>query len=208
MGIGLGPGLFAWALDHSAIFQFHRREPSFRKLFRQQFEEMVRQCVSYSLVSGRLAVTSSTHVNANAFQTSENLVEMREEPGTYWERLDAYETERLEELEQRTENGARNGQSKSRKITAGARRGTDARVPRWSYKTFWQAGGTHHLSHQTLDWDYGIIIGVTVSSVDAHNSAPYLKCLESIHENIIPIQATAADSAYDFTPGPSGIARK
>lgn len=58
--------------------------------------------------------------------------------------------------------------------------------------------GPHYLSHQTLDGDYGIITGVTVTPGDVHNSVPYLDHLEYIHENVIPIQAAAADSAYDF----------
>ena len=41
-------------------------------------------------VSGRLAVTDSTYVKANASGASEEQVEMPESPGTYWERLDSY----------------------------------------------------------------------------------------------------------------------
>ena len=33
---------------------------------------------------------------------------------------------------------------------------------------------------------------------DVYDSVPYLEQLEHIHQNIIPIQAAAADSAYDF----------
>lgn len=62
----------------------------------------MRQCIAAGLVSGRLAVTDSTHVKANASRVSEELVEMPEEAGVYWERLDAYEEEGLEELERET----------------------------------------------------------------------------------------------------------
>ena len=62
----------------------------------------MRQCVAKGLVSGRLAVTDSTYVKANASRASEELVEMREAPGMYWERLDVYEEKGLEELERRT----------------------------------------------------------------------------------------------------------
>ena len=98
----LGLDLFDRVPDHSTISQLRRRKPSFRKVFRRLFEEVVRQCVAAGLVSGRLAVTDSTHVKANASQASEELVEMPEEAGVYWERLDAYEEEGLEELERRT----------------------------------------------------------------------------------------------------------
>lgn len=88
--------------NHSTISQLRRRKPSFRKVFRRLFEEVVRQCVEKGLVSGRLMTTDSTHVKANASRASEYLVEVREEPEVYWEQLDAYEEEGLAELERRT----------------------------------------------------------------------------------------------------------
>ena len=75
--------------DHSTISQLRRRKPAFRKVFRRLFEEVVRQCVEKDLVSGRLAVTDSTHVKANASRGSEETVDVREEAGNYWKRLDA-----------------------------------------------------------------------------------------------------------------------
>ena len=88
--------------DHSTISQLRRRKPAFRKVFRRLFEEVVRQCVEKGLVSGRLAVTDSTHVKANASRASEQEVDALEEAGNYWERLDAYEEEGLEELKRQT----------------------------------------------------------------------------------------------------------
>ena len=61
----LGLDLFDRVPDHSTISQLRRRKPSFRKVFRRLFEEVVRQCIEKGLVSGRLAATDSTHVKAN-----------------------------------------------------------------------------------------------------------------------------------------------
>ena len=58
--------------------------------------------------------------------------------------------------------------------------------------------GPHYLSHQTLDSDNGIIIGLTVTSGDTYDTVPYLEQIEHIHRNVIPLQAAAADSAYDM----------
>ena len=58
--------------------------------------------------------------------------------------------------------------------------------------------GQHYLSHQTVDTDNGIIIGLTVTPGDVYDSAPYLEQIEHIHKNVIPLQAAAADAAYDF----------
>ena len=195
----LGLDLFDRVPDHSTISQLRRRKPSFRKVFRRLFEEVVRQCVAAGLVSGRLAVTDSTHVKANAAQASEELVEIREEAGVYWERLDAYEEEGLEELERRT---GKRRKKRTKQIKRDNRR-SKKRVSRTDpeaghMKRPGKPEGPHYLSHQTLDGDYGIITGLTVTPGDVYDSVPYLDQLEHIHQSVIPIQAAAADSAYDF----------
>ena len=195
----LGLDLFDRVPDHSTISQLRRRKPSFRKVFRRLFEEVVRQCVAAGLVSGRLAVTDSTHVKANASQASEELVEMPEEAGVYWERLDAYEEEGLEELERRT---GKRRKKRTKQIKRDNRR-SKKRVSRTDpesghMKRPGKPEGPHYLSHQTLDGDYGIITGLTGTPGDVYDSVPYLDQLEHIHQSVIPIQAAAADSAYDF----------
>ncbi len=62
----------------------------------------MRQYVEKRLVSGKLMAMDSTHVKANASRASEYLVEVKKEPGVYWERQDIYEEEGLAELERRT----------------------------------------------------------------------------------------------------------
>ncbi len=87
--------------DHSSISQLRRRKPSFRKVFQRLFETVVRQCIELGLASGRMTATDSTHVRANASRKSEHLVDMPEEPGVHWDRLDAYEEEGLKKLEKK-----------------------------------------------------------------------------------------------------------
>ena len=185
--------------DHSTISQLRRRKPSFRKVFRRLFEEVVRQCVEKGFVNGKLMATDSSHVKANASRASEYLVEVQEEPGAYWERLDSYEEEGLAELERRT---GKRRKKRVKQIKRDKRR-THKRVSR----TDPEAGhmnrpgkprGQYYLSHQTIDTDFGIITGVTVTSGDVYDSVPYLEQLEHIHRNVIPVQAAAVDSAYDF----------
>ena len=85
----LGLDFFDRVPDHSTISQLRRRKPSFRKVFRRLFKEVVRQYIEKGLVSGRVIGTDSTHVRANASRASEELVEVVEEAGVYWEKLDA-----------------------------------------------------------------------------------------------------------------------
>lgn len=185
--------------DHSTISQLRRRKPSFRKVFRRLFEEVVRQCVEKGLVSGRLVATDSTHVKANASRESEYLMEVQEEPGVYWERLDAYEEEGLEELARRT---GKRRKKRTKQIKRDNRR-SHKRVSRTDpeaghMKRPGKPRGQYYLSHQTTDTDHGIITGVTVTPGDVYDSVPFLSQLEHIHKNVIPIQAATADSAYDF----------
>lgn len=195
----LGLDLLDRVPDHSTISQLRRRKPSFRKVFRRLFEEVVRQCIEKGLVSGRLVGTDSTHVKANASRSSEHLTEMAEGPGAYWERLDAYEEEGLRELEKKT---GKRREKRTKQIKKDSRR-TKKRVS----STDPEAGhmkrpgkpeGQYYLSHQTVDFDCGIILGVTVTPGDVHDSVPYLEHLEQIHRNVHPIHAAAADAAYDF----------
>lgn len=58
--------------------------------------------------------------------------------------------------------------------------------------------GQHYLSHQAVDTDHGMILDVTVTPGDVNDSVPYLEQIERINSQIIPLQAAAADAAYDF----------
>lgn len=198
----LGLDLFDRVPDHSTISQLRRRKPTFRKIFRRLFEEVVRQCIEKDLVSGRVVATDSTHVKANASMASEELVETPDGPGAYWKRLDAYEEEGRKELERRRGKKLRPGKQRRKCIKKCGRR-SHKRVSR----TDPEAGhmnrpgkpvGQHYLSHQTLDTDHGIILDVAVTPGDVNDSVPYLDQMEYIHKNVVPVQTATADAAYDF----------
>lgn len=195
----LGLDLFDRVPDHSTISQLRRRKPSFRKVFRRLFEEVVGQCVEKGLVSGRVIGTDSTHVRANASRASEELVEVAEEAGVYWERLDDYEEEGLEELERRT---GKRRKKRTKQIKRDNRR-SHKRVSRTDpeaghLKRPGKPEGPHYLAHQAVDADFGIIVSQTVTAGDVNDSVPFLGLIERIHENVVPIKAATADAAYDF----------
>lgn len=116
---------------------------------------------------------------------------MPESPGIYWERLDSYEEEGLETLKTRT---GRRRKKRTRQIKKDNRTDPEAGHMKRPEKP----RGQYYLSHQTLDSDHGIIIGLTVTPGDVHDTAPYLEQVESVHQRVIPLRAAAADSAYDF----------
>ena len=195
----LGLDLFDRVPDHSTVSQLRRRKPSFRKVFRRLFEEVVHQCVEKGLVSGRVVGTDSTHIKANASRASEELVEITEAPSVYWERLDDYEEEGLEELERRT---GKRRKKRTKQLKRDNRR-SHKRVSRTDpeaghMKRPGKPEGPHYLAHQAVDSDYGIIVGQTVTAGDVNDSVPFLGLIERIHENVVPIQTATANAAYDF----------
>lgn len=183
--------------DHSTISQLRRRKPSFRKVFRRLFETVVRQCIELGLASGRLTATDSTHVKANASRKSEYMVDMPVEPGVYWERLDAHEEEGLEELARKTGKRRQKRTQALKKTMRHDKKQVSHTDPEAGYlKRAGKPRGMHYLSHQTLDTDHGIILDVAVTPGDSSDIAPFLPQIERVKE-LLPIQAVAADSAYN-----------
>ena len=164
----------------------------------------MRQCIEKGLVSGRVVGTDSTHVRANASRASEELVEITEAPGVYWERLDDYEEEGLEELERRT---GKRRKKRTKQLKRDNRR-SHKRVSRTDpesghLKRPGKPEGPHYLAHQAVDSDCGIIVGQTVTAGDVNDSVPFLGLIKHIHENVVPIQ-TATGMLLRFPAGPSG----
>lgn len=115
---------------------------------------------------------------------------MPESPGAYWKRLDTYEEEGLEELKRRT---GKRREKRTRQIKKDSRR-TKKRVSRTDpeaghMKRPGKPRGQYYLSHQTLDSDHGIIVGLTVTPGDVHDTVPYLNQLETLHQTVIPFAA-------------------
>ena len=52
--------------DHSTISQLRRRKFGGTTLFQDIFDEVIRKCMAAGLVSGKLLLTDSTHILANA----------------------------------------------------------------------------------------------------------------------------------------------
>ncbi len=124
-----GLDLFERVPDHSTISQLGHRKPTFRKIFRRLFEEVVGQCIDKGLVSGRIVATGSTHVKANASIVSEELVESADGPSAYWERLDAYEEEGRKELACRRGKKLRQGKQRTKCLKKGRTPQPQAREP-------------------------------------------------------------------------------
>lgn len=134
-----------------------------------------------------------------------DVVDAMEKPGVYWERLDQFEEEGLEELEKKVSPG-KTGRKRRQKRTKPVR-GNYRYDKKWVSRTDPESGhlnrpgkpqGPHYLAHQTVDCDHGIILDTVVTSGEVNDAVPYLNQIEHIHRDILPIQAATADSAYDL----------
>ena len=62
----LGLGLEDPTPEHSVFSQLRRRKWKDTNLFEEIFANIVKQCMEYGLIDGKLLLTDSTHVRANA----------------------------------------------------------------------------------------------------------------------------------------------
>lgn len=76
--------------EHSAFSQLRKRKFQGTKIFEQIFSNIVKQCIEYGLIDGKLLMTDSTHIRANAANKEHiRVVVVPETPSDYLNRLNA-----------------------------------------------------------------------------------------------------------------------
>lgn len=119
--------------------------------------------------------TDSTHVKANASRASEGLVEIPEELGIYWERLNRYEEAIQEELEQKTGIQRKRRTKQVKKVKHLSHKRVSKTDPEAGYMDrLSKPKGMHYLSHQTVDTEHGIVLDVAVTPGTSSDAVPYL----------------------------------
>lgn len=191
----LGLGFDETIPDHSTVSQLRRRKFNESDLFKRVFSRVLKICVESGLVSGKLLLTDSTHVKANASKTSKYTSIVEHETQEYFKRLEAYESEErkrlsMPEIERKLPENIQTEQTKS---------STDPDTG-WLRRPN-KPDGFHYLSHQTLDAENGIIIDVAVTAGNTSDNMPYLeqisRSIDTLAEMDIKIEAVSADSSYD-----------
>ena len=66
--------------DHSTISQLRRRKFNGTTVFRDIFDEVVYKCIEAGLVTGKLLLTDSTHIKANAKNSLREIIEVPNSP--------------------------------------------------------------------------------------------------------------------------------
>ncbi len=186
--------------DHSTISQNRRRRFNGEGLFRQIFEELVGQCIEKGLVEGKIILTDSTHVKANASRRQNVKIQVERETTDYMRRLDEAEAKERQRLEQagkiKPQRKARAKKEPVLREKTVCATDPDAGMLNRPGKP----SGPHYLSHQSIDPSHGIIVDAAVTSGSANDSEPYLERVEYMHAHLkLPIQTVGADSAYGTT---------
>jgi len=181
--------------DHSTISQLRRRKFNDAEIIKVLFMQILRLCAEAGLISGKLLITDSSHIKANASKMSKIRVTIEREATEYFERLDEYEAAERErlglpEIERKPPGPKQEEQTQSV---------TDPESG-WLSRPG-KPDGFHYLSHQTLDAQNGIIVDVSVTPGNTHDSTPYLeqidRAVDALGDLGIKVKAVGGDSAYD-----------
>ena len=184
----LGIDLNECVPDHSTISQLRRRKFDGTTIFRDVFDEVVRRCIETGLIEGKLLMTDSTHIRANARNDLREIIEVPDTPSEYMQKLDreAYETGLIKEPV-KYEN------CKTKKVTKST---TDPECG--LMKQAEKPIGFHYLDHQTCDAKCGIITDVFVTAGNSTDYPIHVGRLEYQMSkfNLTP-EAICADGGYD-----------
>ena len=174
--------------DHSTFSQLRRRKFNGAVLFEELFDEVVWKCIEYGLIDGKLLLTDSTHVRANARNDVVERVVVEAEPSAYLQRLN----------EQAVKDGVypkrRKEKKKAYKELVKSPVDPDAGFMKRTGKPL----GFYYLSHQTCDARHGLITDVHTTPGNIPDSTVHS---ERIKRQIAVFgfrpEAVCADSAYD-----------
>jgi transposase len=197
----LGLDLDDRVLDHSTISQLRRRKLNDTDIFRKLFERVLAQCIEKGLADGKLILTDSTHVKANASRKSERKALVEKETAWYMERLDKYEALEREKLEQAGKIKPKKERRAHKPESVTVEKTVSATDPESGfYQRPGKPNGMHYLNHQSVDAKNGIIVDVTVTAGNVTDAAPYLDRIDYIRRHIgFELETLGADSAYDVS---------
>jgi len=185
--------------DHSTISQNRRRRFNGTDIYRRLFERILAMCVEKGLADGKLILTDSTHVRANASRRSEAKVVVEKETAHYMERLDKHEAAERDKLESEGKIKPKRASRKKDDKPKFVERTVSATDPESGFLARpGKPKGMHYLDHQSIDAKNGIIVDVAVTPGNANDVTPYLDRIDHIRDIIgLPVEAVGVDSAYD-----------
>ena len=175
--------------DHSTFSQLRRRKFNGTSLFEDIFEQVVRLCIDKGLITGKLLLTDSTHVRANARNDLYETVTVEDEPSAYIKRLNKKAVE--EGL--LTEDYEDHIKPKTKEIKQSTIDPESGYMHRPG-----KPNGFYYLSHQTCDSENGLITDVFVTPGNVRDSSPHSERVRyQIDKYGFQTEAVCADKGYD-----------
>ena len=175
--------------DHSTFSQLRRRKFNETTLFEDIFTEVVRLCISHGLITGKLLLTDSTHVRANARNDLYETVTVTEEPTDYIKRLN----EKAVQDGLLSEDYAERMTPETREIKRSTTDPESGCMNRPGKPT-----GFHYLDHQTCDSEHGLITDVFVTPGNASDCSVHSERIQhQIDKFQFETEAVSADRGYD-----------
>ncbi len=175
--------------DHSTFSQLRRRKFNGTTLFEDIFEQIVRLCIEKGLITGKLLLTDSTHVRANARNDLYETITVADEPSAYIKRLN----------EKAIEDGllAADYADHIKPKTKEVKQSTTDPESGYMHRPS-KPNGFHYLSHQTCDSEHGLITDVFVTPGNVNDSSVHSERIQAqIDKYGFDTEAVCADKGYD-----------
>jgi hypothetical protein len=159
-------------------------------------DEVVRLAIANRMVAGRVLITDSTHLKANANKRKHNVQVVERSAQEY-----------IEDLEMAIEEDRRNLGKKPLKVRVEVVETKEIKISTTDPESGYMVRdgkpeGFFYLDHRTVDHKYNIITDVHVTPGNVHDSVPYVKRLKHQIEKFgfdDKLEAIALDSGY-LTP--------
>jgi IS5 family transposase len=164
-------------------------------IFQDIFDEIVLQGMKHRLISGRVLMTDSTHIKANANKHKFERQIVKERTKSYLSELDlAIAADRS--AHQKKPLKPREEVIEEREVKVSL---TDADSG-YMYREG-KPEGFYYLDHRTVDAKYNLITDVHITPGNVHDSGPYVERLERQVERFgFAVEAVALDSGYLTNP--------
>jgi transposase len=192
----LGLGLTDRVPDHSTLSYFRERlRPG--NVLQKIFDEVVMLAIKHRLVGGRVLITDSTHLKANANKRKFVKEQVAKSKKAYMEELD--EAIRLDrEMNGKKPLRARKEVNQQKEIKVSTTDPDSGYMVRDG-----KPEGFFYLDHRTVDHKYNIITDVHITAANVHDSVPYIERLEHVIEKFgfkQTLEAVALDAGYFTAP--------
>jgi transposase len=182
--------------DHSTISWNRTKRFQGTTVFQDIFDEVVRLAIGHHMVAGRVLITDSTHIQADANKNRYSMQVVTETPQEYLGELEqAVNEDRVSHGKKELPPAGEEPTEKTVKVST-----TDPESGFMMRKG--KPEGFYYLGHTTVDHKFNIITDVFITAGNVNDSTVYLERLKHQTEKFgfgTTLEAVALDSGY-MTP--------